>query len=168
MLIEDPGALGKRIKYLREEFGLSQEGLARAAGQEMSQTTISRIERGATGLPNVYDVTRIARALDRLSRAAGRGPITVESLAAGESGDSVASPPNPVVVPLRRPEAKVADLEEKFVTRDEAAALEKRLDQVRLDVDDILQGIVAMSKRTQAALSRDGRDQRAIRKRSGK
>lgn len=52
---------GKRIRLLRKQAGLSQEGLAEAAG--LHRTYVSSIERGQrnVGLDNIV---RLARALE--------------------------------------------------------------------------------------------------------
>lgn len=55
--------LGQLIRRLREERGLSQEDLAALVGGGISQSIISRIERGVLGLPNYDRLTRIADVL---------------------------------------------------------------------------------------------------------
>lgn len=56
----DP-ALGRAIRALREERGLTQEGLASASG--LTFATVSALERGRTA-PMFATVRAIARALD--------------------------------------------------------------------------------------------------------
>lgn len=55
-----PNGLGKAIRHLREERGLTQEGLAHEAGS--TAATISAIERGLSN-PNWGTVEAIAGAL---------------------------------------------------------------------------------------------------------
>jgi len=51
----NPGtAFGRRLRYLREEAGLTQRQLAdvmRAAGYKMHQTTVAKIEAGERAVP---------------------------------------------------------------------------------------------------------------------
>src|SRR4051812_23962633 len=53
--------IAERVKALRDELGMSQEALARAAN--VSVRTISRIEQGETGRPREPEFHRIAQAL---------------------------------------------------------------------------------------------------------
>jgi transcriptional regulator with XRE-family HTH domain len=52
--------LGRNIRYLRRELGLSQEALADDAG--IHRTYVSDVERGARN-PTITVVDRLARAL---------------------------------------------------------------------------------------------------------
>lgn len=60
MLRFDPKALGARVKAVRSRAGLTQAGLAEAAG--VSDETVSRIERGAYE-PAVSTLVALADAL---------------------------------------------------------------------------------------------------------
>ncbi|HOS88350.1 MAG TPA: helix-turn-helix transcriptional regulator [Candidatus Pacearchaeota archaeon] len=53
--------LGKKIKKLRNDLGLSQDELARQA--DVSYTTLTKIETGVIKKPSVYVVAKIAKAL---------------------------------------------------------------------------------------------------------
>lgn len=53
--------IGDRIKYRREELGLSQDELARRLGYK-SRSSINKIERDASGLPQ-SKIAAIAKAL---------------------------------------------------------------------------------------------------------
>jgi transcriptional regulator with XRE-family HTH domain len=54
--------LGKKIKKLRNDLGLSQDELARQA--DVSYTTLTKIETGVIKKPSVYVVAKIAKALN--------------------------------------------------------------------------------------------------------
>lgn len=54
--------LGKKIKKLRTNLGLSQDELARKA--DVPYTTLTKIETGVIKKPSVYVVAKIAKALD--------------------------------------------------------------------------------------------------------
>ena len=54
--------LGKKIKKLRNDLGLSQDELARQA--DVSYTTLTKIETGIVKKPSVYVVAKIAKALN--------------------------------------------------------------------------------------------------------
>jgi len=53
--------LGKKIKKLRTNLGLSQDELARKA--DVPYTTLTKIETGVIKKPSVYVVAKIAKAL---------------------------------------------------------------------------------------------------------
>ncbi|MDD3735490.1 MAG: helix-turn-helix transcriptional regulator [Candidatus Pacebacteria bacterium] len=53
--------LGKKIKKLRTDLGLSQDELARKA--DVPYTTLTKIETGVIKKPSVYVVAKIAKAL---------------------------------------------------------------------------------------------------------
>lgn len=53
--------LGKKIKKLRNDLGLSQDELARKA--DVPYTTLTKIETGVIKKPSVYVVAKIAKAL---------------------------------------------------------------------------------------------------------
>jgi len=53
--------LGKKIKKLRTDLGLSQDELARKA--DIPYTTLTKIETGVIKKPSVYVVAKIAKAL---------------------------------------------------------------------------------------------------------
>ena len=74
MSTEDFGA---RVRAVRQQKGLRQEELAKAA--EMSQPEVSRIERGFVRQPGL-------KVLERLSGALG---VTVDFLIGGPGGASV-------------------------------------------------------------------------------
>jgi transcriptional regulator with XRE-family HTH domain len=61
MDIVSTGILGKRIKNLRKKAGLSQDGLARAAG--IPYSTYLKIENGTSPNPSIQAVINIAEAL---------------------------------------------------------------------------------------------------------
>jgi len=54
--------LGKKIKKLRNDLGLSQDELARKA--DIPYTTLTKIETGVIKKPSVYVVAKIAKALN--------------------------------------------------------------------------------------------------------
>lgn len=54
--------LGKKIKKLRTNLGLSQDELARKA--DVSYTTLTKIETGVIKKPSMYVVAKIAKALN--------------------------------------------------------------------------------------------------------
>jgi len=54
--------LGKKIKKLRNDLGLSQDELARQA--DVPYTTLTKIETGVIKKPSVYVVAKIAKALN--------------------------------------------------------------------------------------------------------
>ena len=54
--------LGKKIKKLRNDLGLSQDELARKA--DVPYTTLTKIETGVIKKPSVYVVAKIAKALN--------------------------------------------------------------------------------------------------------
>ncbi|QLG69937.1 MAG: hypothetical protein CH104c_0706 [Candidatus Woesebacteria bacterium] len=54
--------LGKKIKKLRTDLGLSQDELARKA--DIPYTTLTKIETGVIKKPSVYVVAKIAKALN--------------------------------------------------------------------------------------------------------
>ncbi|GCD80707.1 helix-turn-helix domain-containing protein [Schleiferia thermophila] len=54
--------LGKKIKKLRTNLGLSQDELARKA--DVPYTTLTKIETGVIKKPSVYVVAKIAKALN--------------------------------------------------------------------------------------------------------
>jgi transcriptional regulator with XRE-family HTH domain len=54
--------LGKKIKKLRTDLGLSQDELARKA--DVPYTTLTKIETGVIKKPSVYVVAKIAKALN--------------------------------------------------------------------------------------------------------
>jgi transcriptional regulator with XRE-family HTH domain len=54
--------LGKKIKKLRIDLGLSQDELARKA--DVPYTTLTKIETGVIKKPSVYVVAKIAKALN--------------------------------------------------------------------------------------------------------
>jgi transcriptional regulator with XRE-family HTH domain len=56
------GKGNEQLRRVREEAGLSQEALARAA--DVSTGTIQALELGATSFPRVDTARRIAEALD--------------------------------------------------------------------------------------------------------
>jgi transcriptional regulator with XRE-family HTH domain len=61
----DPTAvarIGRRIARRREQLGLTQSDLAKCTN--MSEAYVSRLENGIVRNPKVYDLARIARALD--------------------------------------------------------------------------------------------------------
>lgn len=58
----DASVVAGRVRDLREGRGLDQESVAHAAG--LSPAYISRLERGAVPNPKVFDLERVARALD--------------------------------------------------------------------------------------------------------
>jgi len=53
--------LGRKIKKLRTDLGLSQDDLARKA--DVPYTTLTKIETGVIKKPSVYVVAKIAKAL---------------------------------------------------------------------------------------------------------
>ena len=53
--------LGRKIKKLRTDLGLSQDELARKA--DVPYTTLTKIETGVIKKPSVYVVAKIAKAL---------------------------------------------------------------------------------------------------------
>ncbi len=53
--------LGKKIKKLRTDLGLSQDELARKT--DVPYTTLTKIETGVIKKPSVYVVAKIAKAL---------------------------------------------------------------------------------------------------------
>src|SRR5689334_20143389 len=57
----EPAEIAQRIRELREEAGLSQHALARAAG--IDPTNLNRIERGRQGAPRQATMLRIIRGL---------------------------------------------------------------------------------------------------------
>lgn len=58
---KDQQAIGKTIRKYRQEKGMSQEALARAA--DLSLPTIVKIESGETPNPSIDTVKKIAAAL---------------------------------------------------------------------------------------------------------
>lgn len=54
-------AVGKRIRYLRNQVGLSQEELADRA--ELDRTYITSVERGKRNI-SIINIEKIAKALD--------------------------------------------------------------------------------------------------------
>lgn len=74
--ITDVNTIGERIKWAREQRGLSQEALAKKAG--VSQGTIGNIESGLRKQPR--DLLKIARALQASPDwlESGRGPWQAE------------------------------------------------------------------------------------------
>lgn len=54
--------LGKKIKTLRLKTGLSQDEFARKA--KLAYTTLTKIETGVIKKPSVYNVAKIAKALN--------------------------------------------------------------------------------------------------------
>lgn len=59
MMPDEPAALGKALRGLRERLGLSQEELAAFAG--LSRTSLGEIERGETN-PSFDTLCRLAAA----------------------------------------------------------------------------------------------------------
>jgi transcriptional regulator with XRE-family HTH domain len=74
----DPGALGARVKALRESSGLSLRDLAERSG--VSAPMLSQVERGETS-PTLTVATRIATGLDlrlsQLLRLDEQGAVTI-------------------------------------------------------------------------------------------
>lgn len=60
-------SFSERLKKLRLEAGLSQEGLARAAG--ISLSSVCKLEQGDTIDPSLSTVTKLAKALNVDCRA---------------------------------------------------------------------------------------------------
>ena len=58
----DNQGLGKQIKKLRQVKNLSQEALAKEA--DIPYTTLTKIESGVIKSPSVYNIAKIAEALD--------------------------------------------------------------------------------------------------------
>lgn len=54
--------LGKKIKALRLKTGLSQDEFARKAN--LAYTTLTKIETGVIKKPSVYNIAKIAKALN--------------------------------------------------------------------------------------------------------
>lgn len=54
--------LGKKIKTLRLKTGLSQDKFARKS--KLAYTTLTKIETGVIKKPSVYNIAKIAKALN--------------------------------------------------------------------------------------------------------
>lgn len=93
-------ALGRVVRRLREERGLSQEALADCVGDNMTQGDISRLELGRVKLPNERRVVGLARCLDTTPGALlaeakypglrERRPEPTAEVLSGEQGELIA------------------------------------------------------------------------------
>ena len=72
--------LGTSLRKAREQAGLSQSGLARAAG--IAPDVVSRIESGARANPGFATVARLASALGLSLDALARGSTTLRTSSA--------------------------------------------------------------------------------------
>lgn len=123
----EEAGLGTKIQQLRMLLGLSQSEVARRTDGKVDQTTISRIERGATEEPNVFDVAYIASALG----------TTVDSLLT-EAG-------------ITQPEASVLGAETESHSRGEMletlGKIQGQIDELRIDLEQREQELVQQIER---------------------
>ena len=98
---------GERLRHLREQAGLSQNALSRAAG--IDSTHLSRIENGKQGVPRRTTTVKLIRALGlSLTDAEAQELLAAANLAVGR-------PPMRSAVlgaPRRRPRSAKATLHE--------------------------------------------------------
>ena len=98
---------GERLRQLREQAGLSQNALARAAG--IDSTHLSRIENGKQGVPRRTTIVKLVRALGlSLTDEEAQQLLAAANLVVGRA------PERPAVfgAPSRRPRTAKATLRE--------------------------------------------------------
>lgn len=60
--VDSDDDFGTRLRLLRRSRGLTQDGLARQAGLQVS--TVARLEQGALRNPRMHTLRKLARALE--------------------------------------------------------------------------------------------------------
>jgi transcriptional regulator with XRE-family HTH domain len=106
--------VGALLAELRQEAGLSQNGLARAAG--LDPTHLNRIERGKQGTPRQATVLKLIHGLglpltdERAQRLLDAAGVTVEPAEAGEETQLPAAELQPLLRELRQSLLTVLDV----------------------------------------------------------
>jgi transcriptional regulator with XRE-family HTH domain len=121
---------GERIRQLREQAGLSQNALARAAG--IDSTHVSRIENAKQGVPRRTTVVKLIRALGlSLTDEQAQELLGAANLAVGRA------PMRSAVLgaPRRRPRSAKATLHELKIVLLQAVELISELEEI-VDEED--------------------------------
>jgi transcriptional regulator with XRE-family HTH domain len=116
---------GEHLRQLREQAGLSQNALARAAG--IDSTHMSRIENAKQGAPRMTTVVKLVRALGlSLTDEQAQQLLRAANLAVGH-----APMRSPVLgAPQRRPRSAKATLHELKIVLLQAVDLISELEEI--------------------------------------
>jgi transcriptional regulator with XRE-family HTH domain len=116
---------GERLKQLREQAGLSQNALARAAG--IDSTHLSRIENAKQGAPRMTTVVKLVRALGfSLTDEQAQELLSAANLAVGRTPMSRAV----FGAPRRRARSAKATLHELKIVLLQAVELISELEEI--------------------------------------
>jgi transcriptional regulator with XRE-family HTH domain len=121
---------GEQIRQLREQAGLSQNALARAAG--IDSTHVSRIENAKQGVPRRTTVVKLIRALGfSLTDEQAQELLGAANLAVGRTPMRAAV----IAAPRRRPRSATATLHELKIVLLQAVDLISELEEI-VDEED--------------------------------
>jgi transcriptional regulator with XRE-family HTH domain len=116
---------GERIRQLREQAGLSQNALARAAG--IDSTHVSRIENSKQGVPRRTTVVKLIRALGfSLTDEQAQELLGAANLVVGHASMRSAV----LGAPRRRPRSAKATLHELKIVLLQAVELISELEEI--------------------------------------